>query len=204
MKLRTAKDLKTYLLAHSLSPERFAAMCGISNMTVRRWVKHDDAFSLPQKYWPLFDQAFSVRVQAAAEADAQADRKPDIATEFNFAGGFSELEKHVHSLGENAHSKEALKSEFKEKVADVFIAKGLIDKVKLLFKALTSKQISHYQRTLVLGAIVYFISPIDLIPDATPVIGYLDDYAVVTMVLASVAPALLKKPETNAGDSSQT
>ena len=35
----------------------------------------------------------------------------------------------------------------------------------------------------ILAALVYVISPIDLIPDFIPVIGYLDDAAVVTLVL---------------------
>ena len=35
----------------------------------------------------------------------------------------------------------------------------------------------------ILAALIYVISPIDLIPDFIPVIGYLDDAAVVTLVL---------------------
>jgi uncharacterized membrane protein YkvA (DUF1232 family) len=184
MSLRTVKDLKAYLKAHTLSPERFAASCGISNMTVRRWVKNEDSVSLPQKYWPLFDQAFEPETESLAES---------LGLTYRFDHGFDDLEKHVYSLGEKAQSEEKLKIEFAEKTEDKSIALGLIAKVKLLFKALTSPEISHYQRTLVLGAIIYFISPIDLIPDATPVIGYLDDYVVVSMVLASVTPALARK-----------
>ena len=189
MKLRTVKDLKSYLQSQSLSPERFSALCGISNMTIRRWVKNDDATLLPQKYWPLFDHAL---------VDHSVNEFQDSQV-FAFQDGFKELEKHVHSMGQNTKSEETLKTEFTEKTADINIGKGLIDKVKLLFKALTSPQISNYHRTLVLGAIVYFISPIDLIPDATPVIGYLDDYAVVTMVLTTVTPSLLVRKASPGG-----
>ena len=185
MKLRTVKDLKIYLNTHSLSPERFAILCGISNMTVRRWVKNSDEFELPKKYWPIFDHAF-------LKADLTEDNPSHT---FNFQDGFPDLEKHVHGLGTSARSEETLKTEFDEKTTDLSIGKGLIDKVKLLFQALTGKHISHYHRTLVLGAIVYFISPIDLIPDLTPVVGYLDDYAVVTMVLTSISPVLAKTVE---------
>jgi uncharacterized membrane protein YkvA (DUF1232 family) len=183
MKLRTVQDLKAYLQIHSLSPERFSALCGISNMTVRRWVKNDKVQKLPSKYWPMFDHAF-VANETSLEGTAHV---------FSFQDGFSDLEKHVHALGENAASESNLKVDFTEKTNDKTIGQGLIDKVKLLFQALTSPQISHYHRTLVLGAIVYFISPVDLIPDVTPVIGYLDDYAVVTMVLTTVGPALVMK-----------
>jgi uncharacterized membrane protein YkvA (DUF1232 family) len=37
-----------------------------------------------------------------------------------------------------------------------------------------------------LGAVVYFVSPIDLIPDVIPVAGYIDDAAVVAVVIASL------------------
>ncbi len=39
---------------------------------------------------------------------------------------------------------------------------------------------------LVVAAIAYFVSPIDLIPDFIPVAGYLDDATVIGFVLASV------------------
>ena len=40
--------------------------------------------------------------------------------------------------------------------------------------------------TVVIGAVVYFVNPLDLIPDVIPGIGYLDDAAVVGFVIASI------------------
>ena len=40
---------------------------------------------------------------------------------------------------------------------------------------------------LALGAVIYFVSPIDLIPDVIPVGGYVDDAAVIGLVIASLA-----------------
>jgi len=39
---------------------------------------------------------------------------------------------------------------------------------------------------LAIAALIYFVSPIDLIPDFIPVVGYLDDGAVITFVVASI------------------
>jgi uncharacterized membrane protein YkvA (DUF1232 family) len=39
---------------------------------------------------------------------------------------------------------------------------------------------------LAIGALIYFISPIDVIPDFIPGVGYIDDAAVIGFVLASV------------------
>jgi uncharacterized membrane protein YkvA (DUF1232 family) len=38
-----------------------------------------------------------------------------------------------------------------------------------------------------LGAVIYFVSPIDLIPDVIPVAGYIDDAAVIGVVIVSLA-----------------
>jgi uncharacterized membrane protein YkvA (DUF1232 family) len=40
---------------------------------------------------------------------------------------------------------------------------------------------------LAIGAIAYFVSPVDLIPDFIPVAGYVDDAAVIAFVIASAA-----------------
>lgn len=39
---------------------------------------------------------------------------------------------------------------------------------------------------LAIAAIIYFVSPIDSIPDFIPVVGYLDDAAVISFVVASI------------------
>lgn len=43
-------------------------------------------------------------------------------------------------------------------------------------------------RLMLIGMAIYVISPIDLIPDALPVLGWLDDLALITLIL----PLLLK------------
>ena len=39
---------------------------------------------------------------------------------------------------------------------------------------------------LIIVALVYFVSPLDFIPDVIPVAGYVDDAAVIGFVVASV------------------
>ena len=45
-------------------------------------------------------------------------------------------------------------------------------------------------KALIFGALGYFISPIDLIPDITPVIGFGDDLAVLTATIATVIASI--------------
>jgi uncharacterized membrane protein YkvA (DUF1232 family) len=43
---------------------------------------------------------------------------------------------------------------------------------------------------VIIGALVYFVSPIDAIPDLTPVVGYIDDAAVIAAAVARLGHAL--------------
>jgi uncharacterized membrane protein YkvA (DUF1232 family) len=45
---------------------------------------------------------------------------------------------------------------------------------------------------LAIGALIYFLSPVDLIPDVIPVAGYVDDAAVIAFVVASLSNDLSK------------
>lgn len=39
---------------------------------------------------------------------------------------------------------------------------------------------------LAIAAVIYFLSPIDAIPDLTPIIGYTDDALIITLVVAGI------------------
>jgi len=54
---------------------------------------------------------------------------------------------------------------------------------KLLGRLLTDARVPSAEKALFVGAIIYFISPIDLIPDIFPFIGQVDDLYVIALVL---------------------
>lgn len=43
--------------------------------------------------------------------------------------------------------------------------------------------VSWYRKAIVAAGLIYFISPIDAIPDITPLVGYLDDLGVITALM---------------------
>ena len=47
----------------------------------------------------------------------------------------------------------------------------------ILYYALQDPQISRKDKTLILGALGYFLLPLDLIPDFLPALGFTDDIA---------------------------
>jgi len=51
--------------------------------------------------------------------------------------------------------------------------------------------VSWHRKSIVVGALIYFIFPIDAIPDITPLIGYLDDLGVITAVLKFLGNELI-------------
>lgn len=48
------------------------------------------------------------------------------------------------------------------------------------------KQIPERSLIAILGALIYFLSPIDIIPDFIPGVGYIDDAFVIALVLKQV------------------
>jgi uncharacterized membrane protein YkvA (DUF1232 family) len=80
-----------------------------------------------------------------------------------------------------------------EKLAQVRQLPDLTGKLALLMDwviKLTTRfrQATGAERALIGGALLYFISPVDLVPDFIPVSGLLDDLAVLLLVLAMIAP----------------
>lgn len=57
----------------------------------------------------------------------------------------------------------------------------------ILFYALKSPDTSAADRTIIIGALGYFILPVDLVPDFIPVAGYGDDLGALLWAVARVA-----------------
>ena len=51
--------------------------------------------------------------------------------------------------------------------------------------------VSWHRKAIVVAALIYFISPIDTIPDLAPLFGYLDDLGVIAAVLKFLGSELI-------------
>ena len=47
-------------------------------------------------------------------------------------------------------------------------------------------------KALAIGALIYMISPIDAVPDFTPILGLLDDVGIITAAVTKLASELKK------------
>jgi len=59
--------------------------------------------------------------------------------------------------------------------------------VMLLFYAFKRKETPPWAKNIILGTLGYFLSPVDLLPDLTPLIGYTDDIGVLSFGLVTIA-----------------
>lgn len=78
--------------------------------------------------------------------------------------------------------------------------KDVIEKALLLYYAAQSPQTPVWAKTTIYGALGYFISPIDLIPDLMPVVGYSDDLAVLVAAIAAVSAYINEDVRKQAAD----
>ena len=79
--------------------------------------------------------------------------------------------------------KEYIEENFWSKIERVGSKLSFAKDIKALYNYFIDPSISWYRKSIVVGALVYFIFPIDSIPDIAPLIGYLDDLGVITATI---------------------
>lgn len=80
------------------------------------------------------------------------------------------------------------KTGFVDKIASIAKRAGakLVYAALVLYYTLESDQVSVKDKAMIIGALGYLISPLDVVPDAIPIAGLSDDMAVLIYVLKRV------------------
>ncbi len=60
--------------------------------------------------------------------------------------------------------------------------------ILILYFTMKKKGIPPKEKSIIIGALGYFILPLDILPDITPLVGYTDDLIALGLALAKVAP----------------
>ncbi|WP_373498987.1 YkvA family protein [Desulfococcus sp.] len=63
----------------------------------------------------------------------------------------------------------------------------VIEKALWLYYAAQNPATPAWAKTVIYGALAYFIFPVDAIPDFTPVVGYVDDLGVLAAAVVTVS-----------------
>ncbi|HOP51052.1 MAG TPA: YkvA family protein [Ignavibacteriales bacterium] len=66
-----------------------------------------------------------------------------------------------------------------------YISKNLriIKDIKALYNYMKSDKIPIGKKFIVIAALIYFITPIDTIPDVIPIVGFLDDIGIISALV---------------------
>lgn len=86
------------------------------------------------------------------------------------------------------YSNKFSKRDFVEKIARIAKSAGakLVYAALILYYTLQSPKVSATNKAMIIGALGYLISPIDVVPDAIPIAGLADDLGVLVFVLKKV------------------
>ncbi|MDO4769716.1 MAG: YkvA family protein [Brachymonas sp.] len=63
----------------------------------------------------------------------------------------------------------------------------MLHKALLLYYAAQNPRTPKWAKTAIYGALLYFVSPLDVLPDVLPGVGYTDDLWVLAAALATVS-----------------
>jgi uncharacterized membrane protein YkvA (DUF1232 family) len=93
------------------------------------------------------------------------------------------------SQEEKSYESDYSEKSFWDKIKEYSVKAGIevIERSLQLFYAAQEPETPLWAKTTIYGALGYFISPIDAIPDITPVVGYADDLGVLAMAVSAVA-----------------
>lgn len=86
------------------------------------------------------------------------------------------------------YSTQYSETSFWEKVKKYAVKAGcpVIRHALVLYYCLRDEDTPAWARTVIIGVLGYFVTPIDAIPDLTPVVGYTDDLGALVAALAIV------------------
>lgn len=183
-----------------LSPEAASLLFSVSNMTLRRWRARPGADALPDKYDRAFKPvverlAAEGRLSSRAAGSALALRQGEDFRATLRRLGFPDdlmtkgpadqraLVEGLKNVGAVAGRREDVDRGEKRLLDFQRMGARWKERVGGLMKVLAARELSAKDKLVAYGALFYLLTPLDLIPDALPGIGYLDDFVILGIAL---------------------
>jgi uncharacterized membrane protein YkvA (DUF1232 family) len=206
----TFEQLFKMITKSELSPEQFGSYLGISGMTIRRWQEQDPQTQVPELY-----QLALVRTVEKLVMEGFLKLEDEEILPFLKDRDVNNLKLNLRSLGLDL---EALKNPDNSDGVDVQDVlrkigedethqeqvlghlslirrlaethKEMKQSVQSLIQVVSKKNLNISSKLVAFGALFYLIAPLDMIPDAIPVFGYVDDIAVLNLAAVYYATGL--------------
>lgn len=126
-------------------------------------------------------------------------KKKNEKEKVNYEESYKKYESKAHEYFNDKERAEDLLNKAKQKAENNEIPlKEIIEKLQLLFEVLQAWYKGTYNEMpkgsiiMIIASILYFVSFIDLIPDFIPVIGYIDDAAIIAFAIKRLTADLEK------------
>ena len=178
------RDLRLLLDERGESPEQLAERTGVSNMTWRRLLEKRGATLLPEKYRAILERHF-----APAPPELDADR---IALT-GLGGSEAALLKRIARDGREANVDTVLRATRRKQRRLRGVPERLTAALASLLALAPTAPMAA--KALIVGALLYFLNPLDLVADALVGIGFLDDVGVLGIVLRKLRAGRARSPD---------
>ena len=112
----------------------------------------------------------------------------------------------LYDVAKNSLEKAGKDSSVKGMATEGIASVGRLVRLVKAFAAGDYREVSTKNIVLVVAGLLYFVSPLDLIPDAIPFVGFLDDVTIIGFVLSTLSEELGKfeKHESTQTSTAQT
>jgi uncharacterized membrane protein YkvA (DUF1232 family) len=194
------KQLLTLIEETGLSPEDIAELIGVSGMTVRRWQQKPIETELAPLYADGTRKAIfelllngrlknsSVSVEWAFSSSDPLSQRAALAslgfptqTTDMAAWDSDRLLESVSQLGATEQNAAYVESNSEKILSFSRFGEAWREIIGHLRGALVSPKLKQSEKWIAIGALCYLLMPFDLIPDSLPVVGYLDDFAILSI-----------------------
>jgi len=201
--------LKEFLKERSLSMRKFSELTGIDTATISRIInnkrnatphhleKFADCLGVP--LITLFEAAGYPIEQRQEKSESDIHTSVDAiqallksSNVFDDEFSVAQVEQKLESYGlfaQTEEGKNTIVKDFDEKIKNVGSVGPFINKLKELYERFLSGKGTLFELTIIGSTLLYFIIPVDVLPDYLFPIGYLDDAIAVQLTTKT----LLKK-----------
>lgn len=197
--------LKEKLKEKSLSLSKLSSLTGIDKSTISRIINHKQKANI--NHLEKISKALDIPLEELLVEDGYNINNENIQHkgEFDINNNYESIDDifKLSSLVENTELKELIESQlnkyqlylktdegkdvlyknFNDKIEKIDKGGVFVEKLKDMYKQFCSKDIPIKELLLIGSGLLYFITPIDIIPDFIFPIGFLDDIIAIKIVL---------------------
>ncbi|MBY0222486.1 DUF1232 domain-containing protein [Mammaliicoccus sciuri] len=194
--------LRNTLKKHSLSMRKLSERTDIDTATISRIINNKRKATLDhlEKFSSVLDIPLSKLLEAAGysienkKESTFADDKTiqhllDISDQLSATISISNVEKQLAEYKDDSQTTEGknrILNDFEEKLQSTGGTGPFMDQLKYLFGRFKAQNGSKREIAIIGSALLYFIAPIDAIPDYLFAIGYIDDAIAVQIASSTV------------------